>query len=52
MTGFWIAGIAINVAGLAALVWWAARNWRRDADPDARQDPHDPRTPQDPRAPR
>ncbi len=41
MTGFWIAGIALNVvlAGLAA--WWVLRNMRaprRDDPPGRKED--------------
>lgn len=38
MTAFWIAGIGINLAALAALGWWALRNWRQG---DERDDPRD-----------
>ncbi|MCZ7559274.1 MAG: hypothetical protein M5U30_03820 [Burkholderiaceae bacterium] len=42
MTGFWIAGIGINLAAFIALAWWAIRNWKRSSDkargPD--RDPH------------
>ena len=30
MNGFWIAGIAINVVGLVALICWGVKNWRRN----------------------
>lgn len=38
MTGFWIAGAAINLIFFGALAWWALRNWRQ-----GRQDDRDER---------
>jgi hypothetical protein len=29
MTGFWIAGITINLVFLGAIAWWAVRSWRQ-----------------------
>ena len=38
MTGFWIAGAAINLVFFGALVWWALRNWKRGAPPPTDRD--------------
>lgn len=32
LTGFWIAGIGINLAAFIALAWWGIRNWQRSSD--------------------
>lgn len=29
MSGFWIAGIGINLVCLIALIYWGVKNWRR-----------------------
>ncbi|MFO1197625.1 MAG: hypothetical protein U1E86_11710 [Burkholderiaceae bacterium] len=29
MSAFWLIGIAIDVVALAALVWWAVRQWKK-----------------------
>lgn len=41
MTAFWIIGIGINVVMLAALAWWAVRNWPRGDAPPKRRPPGD-----------
>jgi len=38
MSGFWIAGIAVNLVFFGALVWWGVRNWRGRGDRDDRGD--------------
>lgn len=38
MSAFWIVGIGINVAALAALAWWAVRNWRQRDEQDVKDD--------------
>jgi len=29
VTAFWVIGIGINIAVMAAVVYWAVKNWRR-----------------------
>lgn len=42
MTGFWIAGIAINLIALAVVLVWAVRAWREsDAHRRAREERED-----------
>ncbi len=42
MTGFWIAGIAINLIALVVVGFWAVRTWREtDAHRRAREDRDD-----------
>ncbi|MEB2353481.1 MAG: hypothetical protein OZ924_18980 [Burkholderiaceae bacterium] len=43
MKGFWIAGIAVNVAALVALAWWAIRNWKTPRHGEGHDGRHDQR---------
>lgn len=38
VNGFWIAGIAINIVGLAVVVAWALKAWRQAGDGRKRHD--------------
>ena len=35
MTGFWIVGIALNIALAGLVVWWVLRSMRRPRRDDA-----------------
>ena len=44
MTGFWIAGIVVNVSLTALAIYWVLRNMKPRADkPDPEQKPSDSR---------
>ncbi|HEY0877626.1 MAG TPA: hypothetical protein VGE10_04175 [Zeimonas sp.] len=38
MNGFWIAGIAINLVALVAVLGWAVRAWKQADAPRQRHD--------------
>lgn len=38
MNAFWIAGIAINLVGFAAVVFWARKAWKQSDDERRRRD--------------
>jgi hypothetical protein len=39
VTAFWVIGIGVNVVVMAAVVYWAVKNWRRG---DVRASPRRP----------
>jgi len=41
VTAFWVIGIGINVVVMAAVVYWAVKNWRRDDAPARPGKPED-----------
>lgn len=41
MTAFWVIGIGINVVVMAAVVYWAVKNWRRGDAGAATRNPED-----------